>query len=161
MKSDVNSGLALRERFEINGDLSRLACPICGAALERETNTTPANSGVWLFDASEHRFPVRNGVPCLLPKGHWFQNTNSLNSFNFQYGKEDWIFDYDVSRVERILPRQFGVSSEDVRDRDAIVVDCGSGAEVSVLARFGARSVIRIRFTPKDAMKPAERDKRL
>lgn len=137
------------------GDISRLACVLCGESLEYEESIAPEDDGVWLVDASGHRYPVLDGVPRLLPKGHWFQNTNTLKSFNFQYGKEDWIFGYDVGRVERVLSKQFGIGSGDIRGRDIVVIGCGTGAEVSVLAALGARSVIGFDLT--DAIGEAAR----
>lgn len=119
-----------------------LVSPVCGSSLEICNEETE----VWLKDKEGNTFTIRSLVPDFAPvaDSDHGQNAETLESFNFQYGKHEWIYDYDCRRVERILNDVMKITPEDVRGKSVLIVGCGSGAEVEVFRRFGAAQVLGI-----------------
>lgn len=127
-----------------------LRCPNCQSKLSERESTTGADSKASsvLSCNCGNEYPVVNGVPRFLgmPEED-VQSTDTLESFNFQYGKEDWIFDYDVVRVKRILKSVFKIGQKEIESKTVCVIGCGNGGEVNVLASFAPKYLVGVDLT--------------
>ena len=124
-----------------------LRCPLCQSKLYAEDVSNIAKDNFMLIDSSGHRFSVVDGIPRFVGNNGETQDTSSLESFNFQYGKEDWIFDYDVQRVEKIIRKVFKINPDEIQSKKVIVIGCGNGPEVYEFSQMGAECVIGVDLT--------------
>ncbi len=127
--------------------LDILRCPICQSELSVEKSTNQSEKNYALIDEAGHRFVVLDGIPRFVGGDPETQKTTSLKSFNFQYGKEDWIFGYDAQRVNGIFENVFKIDVENIRSKKVIVIGCGNGPEVFEFAKMKPNCVIGVDLT--------------
>lgn len=130
-----------------NHFIEMLRCPLCQSMLKAEDVSDIGKENFMLIDSSGHRFPVVNGIPRFGGNDGQTQDASSLASFNFQYGKEDWIFDYDVDRVEQLFNKVFKINPDEVQSKKVIVIGCGNGPEIYGFSQMAPECVIGIDLT--------------
>jgi 2-polyprenyl-3-methyl-5-hydroxy-6-metoxy-1,4-benzoquinol methylase/uncharacterized protein YbaR (Trm112 family) len=123
-----------------------LRCPECKGGLTLQDTDNKSNSSLKCLCGNEYQ--IVNGVPIFTSLSAVnVQSTGSLESFNYQYGKEEWIFKYDIERVKRIIDKVFKIKKEDIGSKSVCVVGCGNGCEVSVLSSFSPKYIVGIDLT--------------
>lgn len=149
--NNVNKNEIL-EKIHILQSENLFVCPVCRSPLA--LSRLGDNAGTYVLgDKVGHFFQISNDVPILTPEHMTdgllvdIQRLDSLNSFNFQYGKFSWIYEYDCRRVERVMRDVMSLPPENVKGRRVLVVGCGSGAEVEIFRRFGATYVVGFDLT--------------
>ncbi len=138
-------------------DLLRLlACPVCRGAIDG-IDGMPAE-GTLRCVSCEARYPVRNGIPILLPPD--FDDTHVHDEIDHAHGhkhRQAEHYDravaeeFEITRPHGAPPAYRWLLREKFRRsiahlpplRDAIVADacCGSGMDAEMLARAGARVI--------------------
>jgi SAM-dependent methyltransferase len=121
-----------------------LACPVCGGDLRLETTETePASGEVTAGDltceACGREYPVRAGVPRLLPDELTAIEEKTATAFGWQWQEFVEMHEqYEAQFLDWIHP------IEPAYFRDKVVLDagCGIGRHVFHAARYGAREVI-------------------
>ena len=124
-----------------------LRCPKCSSSLNDRHNPTGEQVSALSCPHCAVEYPIVRGVPRFAVRHLGGQTTDTLQSFNFQYGKESWIFDYDIKRVKRILNDVFRISKDDIQGKSVCIVGCGNGCEASVLNSYDPSYIVGIDLT--------------
>lgn len=130
------------------GLISLLCCPIC------ERDLRPQDSD--LFCTCGRRFPVRSGVPCLIPGD---RQTPGAVRTRFSFDTQ-WRLSADTFAKDEVYGNQFrfdGITErEDVRNRLFLDAGCGSGRFTCVALNRGAR-VVALDFTTSGTRETLQR----
>jgi SAM-dependent methyltransferase len=161
-----------RDLFEL------LTCPVC---VDSElTGSDGIVDGELICSRCEARYPVRNGVPILLPPD--FDASTVHDEIDHVHGRDDGhklrqadyfdrcvVEEFEIARPNGapeahrwLLAEKFRRSIAGLPDlRGAMVIDacCGSGMDAEMLARAGAR-VIAIDISEGCAVRARERARR-
>jgi len=129
--------------------MNLLRCPQCGTGFERPT-AEPEITCV-----QGHSFPVVNGIPRFQVAAS-VTPAKALASFNFQYGRYPWIYDYDRRRARWIFSEIFGIDRSDIVGKAVCVVGCGNGCEVAAMTDHDPAAVVGFDLT--DSIEDAARN---
>ena len=122
-----------------------LACPICGARLKlSNADTDPEREGEIITgelecESCKARFPVRGGVPRLLPPGLSAVTERVSAAFGWQWQEFVELYDqYEAQFLDWIYP----VQPDFFAGKVVLDAGCGNGRHAFYAARYGAREVI-------------------
>jgi len=115
--------------------LDVLRCPACAAELDARAGAGGECSS--LECASEHRFPVVDGVPRFLDSESYAGN------FGYEWNVHDrtQLDDRSSDESERTFRRKTGFGPEDVAGKLVLDAGCGMGRFSDVASRWGATVV--------------------
>lgn len=125
--------------------LSVLACPVCASPL-----ASPPPSA-HLVCAQGHTFPVRGGIPRLVPEAH---DRPTSASFGYEWTRYDV---HDDAGNARMVRERTGFTPEDLRGRLVLEGGCGMGRHTRIAAQWGARVVA---LDLSEAVEPARENTR-
>src|SRR6266568_8540700 len=122
--------------------LEYLVCPVSGNRLELEILEKDGEEILegLLLSPLGSRYMIRSGIPRFVPSETY------TTTFGFEWNRHAGIY-FDGKDKHRIhsthsqLSRKLGLSLEKIRDRLVLDVGCGTGANVAVMAEWGAREV--------------------
>jgi SAM-dependent methyltransferase len=122
-----------------------LACPICGAELKlSNAETDPEREGEIVTAELEcvscaARFPVRGGIPRLLPPGLSAVTERVSAAFGWQWQEFVELYDqYEAQFLDWIYP----VQPDFFAGKVVLDAGCGNGRHAYYAARYGAREVV-------------------
>jgi SAM-dependent methyltransferase len=122
-----------------------LACPICGGDLSLvATKEDPSRegeviTGELICGSCSRSFPIRRGVPRLLPPTLSAVEEKTAAAFGWQWQEFVEMHDqYEAQFLDWIHP----IKAEFFRDKVVLDAGCGSGRHTYYAARYGAREVI-------------------
>ena len=138
-------------------------CPLCKFKLGiKPVKTNETGSNIFLACTNGHKFPIINGIPRLIREKECSQNkydkriltandqnSSSLESFNFHYGLQEWIFKYDIERVRNNLKSVFRISPNGLKDKIVFIIGCGNGSEIKAISEYNPNMIIAIDLTDK------------
>lgn len=126
--------------------LNFLACPLCGEALSLSRQDLREHDGHIMTgelacDACTSRFPVRDGVPVLLPGNVDTVKTNTASRFAEEWLRwsdlRDYYKDEFFAWIAPLRPIDF-------EDKLVFEGGCGKGRHTAISACCGARAVVSI-----------------
>ncbi len=123
-------------------DLLRLlACPRCGAAPSVEPGDDPVEEGELACTSCGASYPVRRGVPRLLPDALADDQRRTAEAFGWQWRHfVEMHPQYEEQFLEWILP----LRPESFRGRRVLDAGCGIGRHAFFAARYGASEVVAL-----------------
>jgi uncharacterized protein YbaR (Trm112 family)/ubiquinone/menaquinone biosynthesis C-methylase UbiE len=125
--------------------LELLACPLCGGDLD--LHGTPAGAGgddEIMQGSLECRscrstFPIRDGVPRLLPPDLSAAQEKTSGAFGWQWQQFTKLYDeYEAEFLDWIDP----IQPDFFRDKIVLDAGCGNGRHAYCAARYGAREIV-------------------
>jgi SAM-dependent methyltransferase len=123
-----------------------LACPGCGGAFtlaESDTAGEEVVTGALHCASCEARYPVRGGIPRLLPSVLIEEQQRTAAAFGWQWNHFARLHERDVY-VEQLLDWIAPLTASDVRDRVVLDAGCGMGRLAAACATLGAREVVAV-----------------
>jgi len=122
-----------------------LACPMCGGDLTLvATEQDPARegeviTGELVCGSCTTRFPIRRGVPRLLPPSLSAVEAKTAAAFGWQWQEFVEMHDqYEAQFLDWIHP----IKADFFRDKVVMDAGCGIGRHAYYAARYGAREVV-------------------
>ena len=122
-----------------------LACPVCGGELKFVAGSGQPSEQVEIMEGAlecgscPQRFPIRDGVPCLLPPKLSAVQQKTSAAFGWQWLEFTEMHDeYEEQFLDWIHP----IEPEFFRDKIVLDAGCGIGRHAYYAARYGAREVI-------------------
>lgn len=125
--------------------LNYLACPNCGSELTLRNATREEKEHVMAGELAcvqcQAQFPIRDGVPVLLP--------TSLEALKLQTASrfaEEWTRWKDLRGYyeEEFFAWVAPVTAEDFKDKTVFEGGCGKGRHTAIVAAHGARAIVSI-----------------
>ncbi len=125
--------------------LDLLACPLCGGDLALHDASIDAEGGSEIVhgklvcNACSARFPIRDGVPRLLPPDLSSVQEKTAGAFGFQWQQFTELYDqYEAQFLDWIEP----IQPEFFRDQIVLDAGCGNGRHAYYAARYGAKEIV-------------------
>lgn len=122
-----------------------LACPTCGAHLElRNVETDPATedeivTGELVCPSCAAVFPIRGGIPRLVPLGLSVAAERTSAAFGWQWQEFVELYDqYEAQFLDWIHP----IQPDFFRDKVVLDAGCGNARHAYQAARYGSREVV-------------------
>ena len=125
--------------------LDLIACPVCGSDLRllsgAEESGGEISTGEIECRSCDRRYPIRGGVPRLLPPGLSAVEEKTSAAFGFQWREFVELYDqYEAQFLDWIHP----IRPAFFRDKLVLDAGCGNGRHAYYAARYGARDVVAL-----------------
>jgi SAM-dependent methyltransferase len=124
--------------------LDLIACPVCSGDFElREAVQADADgeiaNGTLECRSCGSTFPIRDGVPRLLPPHLSATQEKTATAFGWQWQQFTELYDqYEAQFLDWIEP----IQPEFFRDKIVLDAGCGNGRHAYYAARYGAREIV-------------------
>jgi len=121
-----------------------LACPLCSGDLELHRTDEAdldgeISQGSLECAACRSAFPIRDGVPRLLPPDLSATQEKTASAFGWQWQQFTELYDqYEAQFLDWIDP----IQPEFFRDKVVLDAGCGNGRHAYYAARYGAREIV-------------------
>jgi SAM-dependent methyltransferase len=137
------------------GVVDSLVCPLCAHALELRASEASGDidEGALVCRGCGRSWPIRNGIPRLVPPDLVEQQVKTASAFGWQW--------QHFSEMHAEFERQFldwlnPITPEFFRDKRVLDAGCGIGRHTYFAARYGARDVFALDLS--DAVEAARRN---
>lgn len=132
-----------------------LACPLCASRLRLDG--APAGrrleTGALVCEGCRRRWPIRNGVPRLVPPDLVPQQRRTAYAFGWQWQHFSELHpEFEAQFLDWIHP----LTPEDFRGKRVLDAGCGIGRHAYFAASYGAREVVAVDLS--DAVESARRN---
>jgi SAM-dependent methyltransferase len=120
-----------------------LACPYCDGdlALVGDDGCPAAIESGTLTCASKHEWPIREGIPRLVPADLAPVQARTADAFGFEWTHFDEMHaEYEAQFLDWLQP----IRAEFFRDKVVLDAGCGTGRHARLAATYGARDVVAL-----------------
>jgi SAM-dependent methyltransferase len=120
-----------------------LVCPVTSDGLElvTEQRAGDVETGSLVCAGCGQRWPVRDGLPRLVPPDLAAQQTKTARAFGWQWQHFSEMHDeYEAQFLDWLHP----IAPEFFRDKHVLDAGCGTGRHAYFAARYGSRSVFAL-----------------
>ena len=125
--------------------LELLACPSCGGELRVTASEADPSGGEEILSGRldcvgcQATFPIRGGVPRLMPPTISGEQEKTATAFGWQWQEFTELYDeYEAQFLDWIHP----IQPEFFRDKVVLDAGCGNGRHAYYSARYGARELV-------------------
>ena len=122
--------------------LDYLACPLCQGTLELETTASTAGEvmeGNLRCQQCRHNFPIRRGIPRLLPPELSREKRKTAAAFGHEW---QHFVELHPQYRDQFLDWIFPLQPDFFRDKVVLDAGCGIGRHAYLASEFGAKDVI-------------------